>query len=231
MQSTYTENENRKRLNSYEEKELTAEDQKKVIISAYAKYKIVDPVKLYQTVRDEFGLKSRIATILNSSLRQAIGNEPLSALLTDKRTKIMHGIRNLMNNESAKFGINVLDVRISRADLPVANSAAIYERMRSDRQKEAKKIRAQGVEEAQIITATANKTKTILLANAHKKSSIIQGQGDADATKIYADAFGVDPEFYSFYRSLEAYKKSLKKKNTVMYLSSNDGFLRLLNRG
>jgi membrane protease subunit HflC len=213
-----------------EEKELTAADQKKLIISAYAKYKIVDPVKIYQTVTDQSGLKSRITSIFNSSLREVIGNEPLSALLTDKRSKIMGDIQNLMNSKSSGFGIDVLDVRISRADLPVENSAAIYARMRSDREKEAKKIRAQGDEEGQIIRSTAEKEKTILLAEAYKKSTKLQGEGDAEATRIYASAFKVDPEFYNFYRSLEAYKKSFNKKDTTLYLSSNDGFLRLFNK-
>ncbi len=213
-----------------EEKELTAEDQKKVIISAYAKYRITDPVKIYQTVRDQTGLKSRIASIFNASLREMIGNEPLAALLTDKRATIMHKIQSLMNEKSKKFGIDVLDVRISRADLPVENSAAIYARMRSDREKEAKKIRAEGFEEGQIITSTANKEKTIILAEANKKAMQLQGYGDAEATRIYANAFRVDPEFYNFYRSLEAYKKSLNKKDTTLYLSGHDGFLRLFNK-
>ncbi|MCH9753984.1 MAG: protease modulator HflC [Alphaproteobacteria bacterium] len=213
-----------------EEKELTAADQKKLIISAYAKYKIIDPVKIYQTVTDQVGLKSRITSIFNSSLREVIGNEPLAALLTDKRSKIMGDIQNLMNAKSKGFGIDVMDVRISRADLPVENSAAIYARMRSDREKEAKRIRAQGDEKAQIIRSKAEKEKTILLAEAYKKSTKLQGEGDAEATKIYASAFKMDPEFYNFYRSLEAYKKSFNKKDTTLYLSSSDGFLRLFNK-
>lgn len=212
-----------------EDKELTAEDQKKVIISAYAKYKIVDPVKIYQTVRDQYGLKPRIASIFNASLREVIGNEPLAALLTDKRGSIMHKIQNLMNAKSQSFGIDVIDVRISRADLPNENSSAIYARMRSDREKEAKKIRAEGVEEGQVIMSTANKDKAVILAEASKKSMVIQGEGDAEATKTYANAYNVDPEFYNFYRSLEAYKKSLNKKDTSLYLST-DGFLQLFNK-
>jgi len=213
-----------------EDKELTAADQKKVIISAYAKYRIVDPVKIYQTVRDQHGLKPRIASIFNSSLREVIGNEPLSALLTDQRSAIMHKILTLMNAKSQNFGIDVIDVRISRADLPNENSSAIYARMRSDREKEAKKIRAEGVEEGQIIMSTANKEKTMILAESTKRSSIIQGEGDAEATKTYANAYSVDPEFYDFYRSLEAYKKSLNKKDTTLYLSTQDSFLRLFNK-
>ena len=213
-----------------EEKELTASDQKKVIISAYAKYRITDPVKIYQTVRDQSGLKPRIANIFNSSLREVIGNEPLSALLTDKRGKIMQTIQQLMNAKSKNFGIDVIDVRISRADLPVENSAAIYARMRSDRDKEAKKIRAQGVEEGQMIMSTADKERTVILAEANRKASILQGQGDAEASKIYANAFKVDPEFYNFYRSLEAYKKSFSKEDTTLYLSSDEHFLRLFNK-
>jgi modulator of FtsH protease HflC len=213
-----------------EGKELIAKDQKRVIISAYAKYRILDPLKFYQTVRSQSGLQSRLNNILNSSLRQVIGDEPLAALLTDRRSVIMNEIQKRVNLGTKKFGIDVVDVRILRADLPVENSAAIYKRMQSEREKEAKEFRAQGEEEAQIIIATSNKEKTILLAEATKKSSILRGHGDAEATKVYADAFKVDPQFYSFYRSLEAYRKSFQEKDTAIYLSSDDGFLQLFNK-
>ena len=213
-----------------EEKELIAKDQKRVIISAYAKYRILDPLKFYQTVRSLSGLQSRLNNILNSALRQAIGDEPLAALLTDKRSAIMTAIQKSVNIGAKKFGIDVVDVRILRADLPVENSAAIYKRMQSDREKEAKEFRAQGEEEAQIIIAKSNKEKTIILAEATKKSSILRGQGDAEATKIYANAFKQDPQFYNFYRSLEAYRKSFKANDTAIYLSSDDGFLQLFNK-
>ncbi len=213
-----------------EERELIAKDQKRVIISAYAKYKIIDPLKFYQTVRGQSALQSRLNNILNSSLRQVIGDEPLAALLTDRRSIIMHEIQERVNKEAKKFGVDTIDVRILRADLPVENSAAIYKRMQSDREKEAKTFRAQGEEEAQIIMSRSDKEKVIIIAEANKKSSILRGQGDAEATKIYADAFKMDSQFYNFYRSLEAYRNSFKDKDTSIYLSSEDGFMQLFNK-
>ena len=211
-----------------EEKELIAKDQKRVIISAFAKYKINDPLKFYQTVKSITGLQSRLNNIFDSSLRLVIGQEPLVALLTEKRSKMMEQIQKLVNNESFKFGIDVVDVRILRADLPDKNSEAIYQRMASEREKEAKEIRAQGREEAQVIRSKSNKEKTVLLATANKKANILRGEGDAIATKIYADAYNKDPEFYNFYRSLESYKQSFKESNTEIYLSTKDKYLRFL---
>lgn len=213
-----------------DEKELIAKDQKRVIISAYAKYKITDPLKFYQTVKTVKGLEARLNNILDSSLRQVIGDEPLAILLTNARSSIMERIQHIVNKESLKFGIDVVDARILRADLPNENSAAIYKRMQSDREKEAKEFRAQGEEEAQIIQSTADKERTVILAKAYKNSQIIIGEGDATASKIYSDAFRVDPEFYNFYRSLEAYKKSFNnKENTSIILSPKGEFLRFFN--
>jgi membrane protease subunit HflC len=212
-----------------EEKELIAKDQKRVIISAYAKYTITNPLKFYQTVKDNSGLKSRLSTILNSALRQIIGDEPLIALLTEKRIGIMNRIQKLVNSESEKFGIDIRDVRILRADLPTENSAAIFKRMQSDREKEAKQLRAQGEEEAQIIISKSNKEKTIILAEANKVASILKGEGDAKSIKIYADATKKDPEFYEFYRSLDAYQKALNNKDTALYMSSGDKFFKFFH--
>lgn len=214
---------------SAEEKELIAKDQKRVIISAYAKFIIDNPLKFYQTVISVKGLEARVNNILDSSLRQVIGDEILAALLTDKRARMVERIREIVAKESKKFGINIIDVRILRVDLPDENSAAIYSRMQSDREKEAKEIRAEGEQEAQIIRATSDKERTIILAEAEKRAQIIKGDGDASATKIYADAFKVDPEFYKFYRSLESYKKTFKKENTKLYLSTKDKYFEYLN--
>lgn len=213
-----------------EDKELIAKDQKRIIVSAYAKYRISDPLKFYQTVTNQAGLQPRLTNILSSSLRQVIGDEPLAALLSGRRSSIVQEIQKLLNVGAKKFGVDVIDVRILRADLPVENSAAIYKRMQADRDKEAKEFRAQGEEEAQIIMSKSDKDKTILLAEANKKAAIIKGQGDAEAIQIYANAFKIDPEFYGFYRSLDAYKKSFKGDDTSMYLSSGDGFLQLFNK-
>lgn len=214
-----------------DEKELIAKDQKRVIISAYAKYRINDPLKFYQTVRTVKGLEARLNNILDSSLRQVIGDQPLSSLLSDQRAGIMTRIQLIVNRESLKYGVDVVDVRILRADLPNENSAAIYKRMQADREKEAKEFRAQGEEEAQIIQSTSEKDKTILLSKAYNESQKIKGEGDAIAAKIYADAFKVDPEFYSFYRSLEAYKKTFKEKeDTSIVLSPQSEFMKHFNR-
>lgn len=213
-----------------EDKELIAKDQKRVIISAFAEYKIIDPLKFYQTVRSQIELQSRLSNILNSSLRQVIGDEPLLALLTERRAVMMNEIQQRVNSGASKFGIDVVDVRILRADLPVENSSAIYKRMQSDREKEAKEFRAQGEEEAQIIMAKSDKERTIIIAEANKQGSINKGQGEAVATKIYADAFKVDPHFYNFYKSMDVYKKSLKNADTSIYMSSKDKFLDLMSK-
>lgn len=213
-----------------EEKELIAKDQKRVIISAFAKYKIIDPLKFYQTVKTVGRLQSRLNNIFDSSLRLVIGQEPLAALLTKKRTTMMEQIQKLVNSRALKFGVDIVDVRILRADLPDKNSEAIYRRMQSDREKEAKEIRAQGKEEAQVITSTSDKEKTLLLAKAKKEAQIIKGEGDASATKIYANAYSKDPEFYNFYRSLESYKKTFKKGGAEIYLSTKDKYLKYLEQ-
>jgi len=213
-----------------DEKELIAKDQKRVIISAYAKYRITDPLKFYQTVKTVKGLEARLNNILDSSLRQVIGDEPLAILLTNARSAIMERIQHIVNKESLKFGIDVVDARILRADLPNENSSAVYKRMQSDREKEAIEFRAQGEEEAQIIQSTSEKEKTIILAKAYKTAQTLKGEGDATASKIYSDAFRADPEFYNFYRSLEAYRKSFNNKdNTSIILSPKGEFLRFFN--
>ncbi len=213
-----------------EEKELIAKDQKRVIISAFAKYKIVNPLKFYQTVRSTTGLQSRLNNIFDSSLRLVIGREPLMSLLTDKRAEMMHSIQGLVNEQSKNFGIDVVDVRILRADLPDKNSEAVYQRMQSDRYKEAREIRAKGEKEAQIIKSRSDKEKTMILAAANKKAQIIRGEGDAEATKIYASAYNKDPEFYNFYRSLESYKKSFNSSDTEIYLSTKDKYLQFFSK-
>ncbi|AZL15647.1 protease modulator HflC [Rickettsiales endosymbiont of Stachyamoeba lipophora] len=210
------------------EKEVLAADQKRIIVNAFLKYKITDPLTFYQTVRDENGAKLRLIGALESSMRQVIGERPLVAMLTDKRSEIMSQIAQLVNNQTEKSGIKVVDVRISRADLPKENSAAIYSRMQTDREKEAKEFRAQGNEEALKIKSEAEKESKTLLANAKKQSEIIRGHGDAKAYKILTNTIGQDQDFYSFYRTLQAYTYSLKKDNTTIIMSPNNDFMRYL---
>lgn len=212
-----------------EDKEVIAYDQKRLIINAFVKYKIVDPVLYYTTVRDENGFNNKFSTILDSSLRQVIGEVPLNSLLSEKRSDVMEKIQDVVSAKAKDFGVEVIDVRITRSDLPEANSVAIYKRMQTDREREAKEIRAEGDETAQKIRANADKEKTFLIADAKKKAEAIMGEGEAEANKIYAKAYSKDPTFFEFYRTMNAYKKSLNNNNTKIILSPNNEFLKGLN--
>lgn len=215
---------------SVQDQEVIASDQKRLIINAYAKYKIVDPLKFYTTVRSVYGIESRLSGIIDSSSRQIIGEVELNELLTDSRSKIMQKIQKVVEKQSEIFGIEIVDVRIVRGDLPKENSEAIFKRMQTEREKEAREIRANGAEEAQKIRAEADKEKEILLAEAKKNSEIIKGEGDAQATKIYAESYKIDPEFAYFYLSMKAYEETLKKDNTKMVLSPNNDFFDYFNK-
>ncbi len=214
---------------SADEKEVIAKDQKRLIVTAFAKYRITDPLKFYQTVRDEAGVRTRLNSILDSSLRQVLGEVPLATLLTGERATIMRNIQQLVSNQAADFGIDVMDVRIMRADLPKENSDAIYRRMQTEREKEAKQFRAEGAEEAQRIKSRADKEANILLAEAQSQAQIIRGEGDSISSKVYADAFNQDAEFFDFYRSLQAYQTTLKKGDTTLVLSPDSAFLHFFN--
>jgi len=209
-----------------EPREVIASDEKRLIVDAFARYKITDPLKFYQTVHDETGVRNRLNSILDSSLRQVLGSVPLSTLLTGQRTEIMKNITEIVNNQAQNWGIKVIDVRIMRADLPQKNSEAIYLRMQTERDREAKEFRAQGAEEALAIRAKADRDRVILLAEAQKKAQILKGEGDGQAAGIFADAFGKDPEFAGFYRTMQAYRESLKKDDTTVILSPNGEFMR-----
>jgi membrane protease subunit HflC len=210
------------------EQEIIASDQKRLIINAFAKYQIIDPLKFYTTVGGPLGLSGKLSGILDSSLRQVIGEVTLSELLTENRGEVMKGIKNAVSEASEIFGIQIIDVRIMRADLPKENSEAIYARMQTEREKEAREIRAKGAEEAEKIKAEADKQKTIILAEAKKNADIIRGQGESKSAQIYANSFGRDPEFADFYRSMSAYKEALKNGNTKMILSSQGQFFKHL---
>ncbi len=207
------------------DQEVIAADQKRLIINAFAKYQITDPLKFYTTVRSTQGLSSKLSGILDSSLRQVIGEEILSKLLTEDRGNIMQKIKDVVSHESEIFGVKIVDVRIMRADLPKENSDAIYARMQTEREKEAKEIRANGAEEAAKVRAEADKQKTILLANAKKNADLARGNGEAEAIKIYANSYGRDPEFADFYRSMNAYKEAFQA-NTKMVISPEGEFFK-----
>ncbi len=214
-----------------EAKELTAADGKRVIVDAFTKFKIDNPITFYKTVHNYQGVKIRLNKILESSMRKVIGRVPLITLLTGERSNVMLHICNQVNEEAKSFGISVIDVRILRAELPKENSAAIYRRMQTEREKEAKQIRAEGQEEAAYIRSKADKDSKILLAEAYMQAQIIKGQGDAEAAKTYNAAYSADPEFYRFYRSLVAYNRSFKKADTYFVLEPGAEFLRYLNLG
>lgn len=211
---------------SLAEQEVIASDQKRLIINAFAKYQIVDPLKFYTTVNNVYGLQNKLSGILDSSLRQIIGGVTLSELLTENRGDVMKEIQEVVSEASEIFGIKIIDVRIMRADLPKENSDAIFARMQTEREKEAREIRANGAEEGDKIRAEADKQKTIILADAKKKSDLTRGDGEATAAKIYANSYGRDPEFADFYRSMNAYKEAFKGDRTKMVVSPDSEFFK-----
>jgi len=206
--------------------EVIASDQKRLIVDAFARFKIVDPLKFYISVGNERVARSRLATIINSRLRSVLGKQSLATLLSKDRAKQMALIQEGVNNEAGKFGIEIIDVRIKRADLPQANSEAIFRRMQTEREREAKEFRARGAEMAVTITSTADKEVTVILANAEKQSEIMKGEGDGMRNKIFADAFGQDPEFFKFYRAMQAYEKALIGGETSLILSPDSEFFK-----
>jgi membrane protease subunit HflC len=206
--------------------EVIASDQKRLIVDAFARFKIVDPLKFYISVGNERVARSRLSTIINSRIRNVLGQQELQTLLSKDRTKQMTLIQEGVNTEAENFGIEIVDVRIKRADLPQANSEAIYRRMQTEREREAKEFRARGAEMAVTITSTADKEVTVILADAQKKSEIMKGEGDGQRNKIFADAFGRDPEFFAFYRAMQAYETALIGGDTSLILSPDSEFFK-----
>ena len=210
--------------------EVIAADQKRLIVDAFARFKIVDPLKFYISVGNERVARSRLSTIINSRIRGVLGTQELATLLSTDRARQMQIIQSQVNEEAKNFGINIVDVRIKRADLPPANSEAIYKRMQTEREREAKEFRAQGAEIAQKIRSTADKDVTVILAQANKKSEIMKGEGDGQRNKIFADAFGRDPQFFAFYRAMQAYEKALIGGETSLVLSPDSDFFKFFGK-
>ena len=210
--------------------EVIAADQKRLIVDAFARFKIVDPLKFYISVGNERVARQRLATIINSRIRGVLGKQELATLLSKDRAKQMSIIQNDVNTEAKNFGIEIVDVRIKRADLPQANSEAIYARMQTERQREAKEFRAQGAEIATRIKSTADKEVTVILANAKKKSEIMKGEGDGQRNNIFASAFGKDPSFFSFYRAMQSYEKALIGGDTSLILSPDSDFFKFFGK-
>ena len=210
--------------------EVIAADQKRLIVDAFARFKIVDPLKFYISVGNERVARSRLSTIINSRIRGVLGTQELATLLSTDRARQMQIIQSQVNEEAKNFGINIVDVRIKRADLPPANSEAIYKRMQTEREREAKEFRAQGAEIAQKIRSTADKDVTVILAEANKKSEIMKGEGDGQRNKIFANAFGQDPQFFAFYRAMQAYEKALIGGETSLVLSPDSEFFKFFGK-
>ena len=210
--------------------EVIAADQKRLIVDAFARFQIIDPLKFYITVGNEMVARSRLSTIINSRIRGVLGTQELATLLSKDRAKQKSIIQNDVNEEAKSFGIKIVDVRIKRADLPQANSDAIFKRMQTERQREAKEFRAEGAEIAAKITSTADKDVTVLLANANKQSQILKGEGDGQRNKIFANAFGKDPEFFSFYRAMQAYETALIGGETSLVLSPDSEFFKFFGK-
>ena len=206
--------------------EVIASDQKRLIVDAFARFKIVDPLKFYISVGNERVARSRLATVINSRIRNVLGQQELQTLLSKDRSKQMSLIQVGVNAEAQKFGIEIVDVRIKRADLPQANSEAIFRRMQTEREREAKEFRARGAEMAVTITSTADKEVSIILADANKNSEIMKGEGDGERNRIFAEAFGRDPEFFAFYRAMQAYETALIGGETSLILSPDSEFFK-----
>jgi membrane protease subunit HflC len=199
-------------------------DQRRMVVDAFARYRIVNPLLFFQSVGTEANMRARLGAIVNASLRNVLGSVPFSAVLSNRRSQLMRQISDSVVNEAKSFGVEVIDVRIMRADLHPDNSPAIYARMQTEREREARQERAQGAETSQRIRAEADRDRTVILAEAQRQAQILRGQGDAEATKIFADAFNRDPQFYSFYRSLQAYRTSIGEGTTLVLTPETDFF-------
>ena len=204
--------------------EIIAADKKRLIVDAFVRYKIIDPLKFYQTVRFEAALNNRLGSVVNNSLRAVLGRVPLEAVISDRRELLMKEVSGLVAERATQFGISIEEVRIKKADLPSENSEAIYRRMQTERQQEAAQIRAIGEEKARFIRAESEKQKTVLLAEAQRDSDILRGEGDAEKNKILGKAFNQDPDFFAFYRAMQAYSKALTEGDTTMVLSPKSDF-------
>jgi len=209
--------------------EVIAQDKKRMVVDAFARWRIVDPLRFYQTLTNTEIAETRLAPILSSDVRQVLGSQNFAVVLSGERAQLMHDIRDHMNHECQSFGIEVVDVRIRHADLPPQNSKAIFDRMIQERAREANEFRADGSEIYQRIKARADREVTVLTAEATREADILRGEGDAEKTRILGEAYGQDPDFFAFYRSMQAYQDSLGGNSTTMVLSPSSEFFKYMN--
>jgi membrane protease subunit HflC len=209
--------------------EVIASDQKRLVVDAFARYRIQDALRFYQTLGSISGANSQLSILLNSALRRVLGEVTFTHVVRDQRAELMARIRELVDHEATSYGVQVVDVRIRRADLPEQNSQAVYQRMQTERQREAAEFRAQGAQRAQEIRSRADREVTVLVADATSKSEQIRGEGDATRNQIFADAFNKDPDFFAFYRSMQAYEAGLKQSDTRFVLKPDSNFFRYFN--
>ena len=217
-----------KRLLDFDDtpREIVMGDQARIVVDVFARYRIRDPLMFFTSARNEAGMRQRLANAVQSNLQNTFGSAPLGALFTDRRAALMRQITEGVVSETKSFGIDVVDVRIMRADLPTDNSNAIFARMQTERVREATSERAQGAESAQRIRAEAERERTVVLADAQRDAAIIRAKGDQEAADIYAKTYGANPEFFAFWRSLEAYRKALSETNSTIVLSPDSDFFR-----
>lgn len=210
--------------------EVPTNDQKQVVVETYAKYKILNPLKFYQVVRDEAGLRGRVGPIINSNLRAELGKVSMAQMLTAERATFMRSIAVAVGAAAADYGVEVIDVRMKRVDLPQTNSEAIFKRMQTQREQEARRIRAEGQREAQTLRAEADKQQVVIISDARRQAEILRGEGDAEATRIYAEAYGRDPAFFDFFRSLQALDNGLSGSSTTYVGPPTGDFFRFFGR-
>lgn len=211
--------------------EIIAQDKKRILVDAFARWRIVDPLLFYQTLVNQDTAETRLTPVLSSNIRRALGARNFAAMLSGERAGLMHQIRDNMNQDVKDYGIKIVDVRIRRADLPPENSHAIYDRMRKERQREANEFRAEGDETAQRVRARAEREVTVIKAEATREAAILHGQGDAEKTRVLGDAYNQDPKFFAFYRAMRAYQDSLSGDNTTVVLSPKSDFLKYFGEG
>jgi modulator of FtsH protease HflC len=209
--------------------EIIASDQKRLVVDAFTRYRISDPLRFYQAVNNIPRANSQLASIVNGQVRAVLADASFISVVRTDRSRLMSRIRDDVNREAARFGMTVVDVRLRRVDLPQANSQAVFQRMQTERQREAAEARALGAQQAQEIRARAERDATVIVAEAQRRSDEIRGEGEGERNKVFAEAFGKDPEFFTFYRSMQAYEASIKPGDTRMLLSPDSPFFRYFN--